>query len=98
MNDLVKAIAEAAASADEDWWFQEAEPSDALEDRITKRIIRAIDAAGFAIVPKECTTEMLESVRDWSYKKYGKPVGNDGARGCHAALLAAAPDVTGDEG
>ena len=42
-------------------------------------------------VPIEPTEEMLIAARDWSYQKYGKPVGNDGATGCYKAMLEAAP-------
>jgi len=43
-----------------------------------------------ALVPVEPTEAMLNAARDWSLKKYGQAVGNDGARGCYAAMLAAA--------
>lgn len=33
--------------------------------------------------------EMLLAARDWSYKKYGKPIGNEAAIGCWNAMLAA---------
>jgi hypothetical protein len=46
---------------------------------------------GWQLVPKVPTDEMLNAVRDWSVKKYGIGVGNDGAIGCYAAMLAAAP-------
>ena len=46
--------------------------------------------AGYALVPVEPTEAMLNAARDWSLKKYGQAVGNDGARGCYAAMLAAA--------
>lgn len=45
---------------------------------------------GYALVPVEPTEAMLNAARDWSLKKYGQAVGNDGARGCYAAMLAAA--------
>ena len=45
-------------------------------------------SAGEAIEPTEA---MLVAARDWSYKKYGKPIGNDAATGCWKAMLAAAP-------
>lgn len=44
---------------------------------------------GFVLVPKEPTQEMLDSARDWSVKKYGKAVGNDGASGCYKAMIEA---------
>ena len=43
----------------------------------------------FVLVPKEPTQAMLDSARDWSTKKYGKAVGNDGASGCYKAMLEA---------
>ena len=42
---------------------------------------------GFILVPKEPTQAMLDSARDWSTKKYGKAVGNDGASGCYKAMI-----------
>jgi len=47
---------------------------------------------GMAIVPVEPTEAMLIAARDWSYKKYGKPIGNDAAQGCWQAMLAAAKE------
>ena len=44
---------------------------------------------GYVVVPKEPTQAMLDSARDWSTKKYGKAVGNDGASGCYKAMLEA---------
>ncbi|WP_180012976.1 hypothetical protein [Acinetobacter sp. YH16031] len=44
---------------------------------------------GFVVVPKEPTQTMLDSARDWSAKKYGKAVGNDGASGCYKAMIEA---------
>ena len=38
---------------------------------------------GFVLMPKEPTQAMLDSARDWSIKKYGKAVGNDGASICN---------------
>jgi len=45
----------------------------------------------FVLVPREPTEEQLNAARDWSIKKYGMGVGNDGASGCYAAMLSAAP-------
>jgi hypothetical protein len=42
------------------------------------------------VVPREPTEAMLSAARDWSYTKYGKPIGDDAARGCWAAMLEAA--------
>ena len=44
---------------------------------------------GMALVPVEPTEAMLVAARDWSYKKYSKPIGNDAAQGCWQAMLAA---------
>ena len=43
----------------------------------------------YVLVPRIPTDEMLVGARDWSYKKYGKPVGNDGANGCYKAMIKA---------
>jgi len=43
------------------------------------------------MLPKEATEEMLRAARDWSIKKYGKPIGSEAAIGCYAAMLAAPP-------
>lgn len=37
----------------------------------------------------EPTETMLEAAREWSRAKYGKPIGNDAARGCWLAMFAA---------
>lgn len=39
---------------------------------------------------KEPSPALLKAARDWSYTKYGKPIGNDAAIGCWTAMLAAA--------
>ena len=44
---------------------------------------------GWKLVPVEPDDLMLVAAREWSQAKYGKPVGNDGARGCYKAMLAA---------
>lgn len=49
-----------------------------------------------ARVPDEPTEEMLVAARDWSYRKYGKPIGNDAAIGCWQAMLAAAGEPNHD--
>lgn len=46
------------------------------------------------VVPMEPTEAMLDAARDWSTKKYGKPIGNDAARGCWAAMLAVAENLS----
>jgi hypothetical protein len=49
---------------------------------------QAVDLATAVLeAMKEPTEEMLNAARDWSYKKYGKPVGNDGAIGCWKAMI-----------
>ena len=45
---------------------------------------------GWQLVPVEPTDAMLVSARDWSYAKYGKPIGNAAAVGCWEAMLSAA--------
>lgn len=45
--------------------------------------------AGYVIVPKEPTENMLNAARDWSVEKYGCGVGNDGAIGCYRSMIAA---------
>lgn len=47
------------------------------------------EGAGFVVVPKEPNSTMLDAARDWSIKKYGQGVGNDGATGCWRTMLAA---------
>lgn len=44
-------------------------------------------------VPAEPTEAMLIAARDWSLKKYGKAIGDDAAKGCFSAMLAAAPEA-----
>lgn len=51
----------------------------------------------------EVTEAMLIAARDWSAAKYGKPIGDDAARGCFAAMTAAQPivapsDLSGEDG
>ncbi|EXE11920.1 hypothetical protein J559_3179 [Acinetobacter sp. 983759] len=41
------------------------------------------------LVPREPTEKMLNAARDWSTAKYGKPVGNDGSKGCYQAMIEA---------
>lgn len=45
---------------------------------------------GLRVAPREPTEAMLDAAREWSRKKYGTPVGNDGATGCWQAMLDAA--------
>ncbi|WP_336817247.1 hypothetical protein [Burkholderia gladioli] len=46
---------------------------------------------GWKLVPIEATEGMKHAARDWSDKKYGKPIGNDAAIGCWGTMLDAAP-------
>jgi hypothetical protein len=39
---------------------------------------------------REPTDAMLTAARDWSYAKYGQPIGNDAATGCWQAMFDAA--------
>lgn len=48
-------------------------------------------------VPRKPTEEMLNAARDWSLKKYGKPVGHDGTQGCWKAMYDAAPSSPDDD-
>lgn len=52
--------------------------------------LRALLAESAA--PREPTEAMLVAARDWSNRVYGKPIGNEAARGCWLAMVAAAPD------
>ena len=61
---------------------------------VTKSLQQALEAEGLVIVPKEPTERMLNDARDWSRKKYGKPIGNDAARGCWAAMAQNSADNT----
>jgi hypothetical protein len=45
---------------------------------------------------REPTEAMLIAARDWSYAKYGKPIGNDAAIGCWQAMLDAALEPPGE--
>lgn len=43
-----------------------------------------------ASMSREPTEAMLIAARDWSQKKYGKPIGDDAAIGCWQAMFDAA--------
>lgn len=58
-------------------------------------VFAAIESAGFKIVPAEPTQTMHEAARDWSAKKYGKPIGSDASDGCYRAMLSASPTMKG---
>ncbi|WP_225773232.1 hypothetical protein [Pseudomonas sp. Marseille-Q5115] len=45
------------------------------------------------LLPFEPTEAMLLAARDWSVKKYGQGVGNDGAKGCWQAMYEATQKV-----
>jgi hypothetical protein len=53
--------------------------------------LTALQSKGWVVVPVEPTEEQLNAARDWSVAKYGQGVGNDGAKGCYAAMLSASP-------
>lgn len=40
-------------------------------------------------MPRTPTEAMRIAARDWSYKKYGKPIGNDAADGCWTSMYDA---------
>ena len=87
-DELVKTLSLALShlTVDDDKWLF---PDECVES--AEYVLDALEAAGCTVVPNEATEEMLNSVRDWSYAKYGKPVGNDGAIGCLQALRTASP-------
>ena len=94
------AIIEAAARAlhQDDWGVDKPWESSGAEDmdnyrNIARVLIPAvtprIEAAALEKAAK-VTEEMLIAARDWSYAKYGKPIGNDAAQGCYNAMFTAA--------
>jgi hypothetical protein len=48
------------------------------------------------LTPSEPTEAMLTAAHDWSYAKYGKPIGNDAAIGCWRAMRDAAAPAAAD--
>lgn len=36
---------------------------------------------------REPTEAQLHAARDWAIQKYGRPIGDDGARGCFLAMI-----------
>ena len=62
-----------------------------LAERAARGILEAADDStpSLVVVPREPTTAMLMAARDWSAARYGKPIGDDAARGCWAAMLGA---------
>ena len=93
--DFANAIEQAtkAQAVHEDfdlWWEGNAIAMMCEEDEALKIWqAKANVPEGFVLVPKEPTQAMLDSARDWSTKKYGKAVGNDGASGCYKAMIEA---------
>jgi hypothetical protein len=73
--------------------LERAERAEAERDALLTQIAAQAVPEGWKLAPVEPTEAMLVAARDWSAKKYGRPVGNDGAGGCWAAMLAAAPEV-----
>ena len=47
---------------------------------------------GYKLVPVEPTEDMQIAAREWSRRKYGRPIGSDASIGCYEAMLAAAPE------
>jgi hypothetical protein len=54
----------------------------------TRALARAV-----LIELRKPTEAMLIAARDWSYAKYGKPIGNDAAIGCWQAMIDVEADV-----
>lgn len=91
---------------DKGWWFVHHKPDKTrvylarvhdLEDIGDLNVREWLEqlSAGYlaalsATPPREPTEAMLIAARDWSYDKYGKPIGNDAARGCWQAMFDAA--------
>ena len=96
MNKDVEALAKIVASIQFDEIVDDAEGewmrvlpfSQLLFDALKARGWRRVPEGSVA-VPVEPTEEMLIAARDWSLKKYGISVGDDGAKGCYAAMIAA---------
>ena len=58
---------------------------------MSETALKAMEEAGYVVVPKEPTENMHNAARDWSLEKYGKPIGRDASDGCYYAMLAASP-------
>lgn len=67
-------------TADKSW----AKDREDVRDRYRYKARAVIDAM------REPTDAMLIGARDWSYKKYGKPVGQPDATGCWQSMIDAA--------
>lgn len=48
---------------------------------------------GYKLVPVEPTEDMQIAAREWSRRKYGRPIGSDASIGCYRAMLAKSPEV-----
>ena len=46
-------------------------------------------AAEVIATMREPTEAQLIAARDWSLRRYGRPIGNDAAKGCWQAMLDA---------
>ena len=60
---------------------------DTFNNHRDRKLCTSLDVAQAPMRPTEA---MLNAARDWSYKKYGKPIGNDAAIGCWQAMHDAA--------
>lgn len=83
---------EALEKAVEAWeaWFHlyGGKTTDAMESAIQAYL----EAVGGVVVPKEPTDAMHNAARDWSNRKYGKPIGIDASDGCYRAMITAAQE------
>jgi hypothetical protein len=59
-----------------------------LPIQIQKAVEAYLAARDCVLMPRELDEGMLAVSRDWSQRKYGKPIGNDAAIGHWAALIA----------
>lgn len=58
-----------------------------------RALLDVLPSVGLALAPKAATDAMNDAARDWSYKKYGKPIGADASEGCYAVMIEAATRV-----
>ena len=87
-------------ASDFEYWMQRAD-GEMCDDVVAFQIIgetplglasvSSASADALALVPREPTEAMLVGARDWSDRKYGKPIGDDAAQGCWSAMIAASP-------
>lgn len=61
-----------------------------LRERISELEVENARLQRAARVSRDPTEAMLVAARDWSYVKYGAPVGDDAATGCWRAMFDAA--------